>query len=856
MKNLIASTGILMLLILFCSVKAQEFPWPTHLGEPKIIEPGPPGVINETISEDTTTTGERIHNHYILRRGQTYYYTRRIENTGYSLMVTSEEGEGELPIIKALGPQQGQEEAERPFQVMGNLYLKDLTIYGFDNGGNYTDNATVRLAANNIVLVVKNVNFDFNRRSAIRINSEGCKVYVEDCIFGNQGIASRLQQGFAVNLNKNGTVLLHMRNNTFYNHHNSIIQNWWPVRYNKMIFENNTVLNTGTGGMKLGQPDTLIIKNNLFVNIGILGEGFSGVINNSGEPYYYFSLDKNFTDTTQTTVLDPMLVQISNNHFYLDPAVAALLPDSSDKATETLFSPYTKTFWDENTNIIKNEAFTFTNFPAEEKDYKAYIDDYYTFAEPPVAEMPEFDTDFRQFDFSYPSTHEAYTAGTYGTPLGDLNWFGINMAVEVESPVYYCTGETSEALQAYGTELTWYDSINGTGQSTPFFPATDTAGEHTYFVTQTIDSVESEKVPIHVIVREYKITHVDSVTSCGSATSLKATTNYKGKGTESFMWEGDYGSSSESTFRFTAFQEGNILIEATTSTGCFADTLLSVSLLPANAEAWLSSVSTQVTNVNKIEWRLRNAELIDSVFILGKPEITGTDYDILARLDSTKSYYIDTRDSEIQSNSLYHINIKDVCGHKIDLSYPSHKAPRLKVSEESNGWLLEWENYIGRESNQILLLRGSSPENLTPVYSTYYNNSYLDISPLNDSAYYKVKVTFRNDMLGDAFDVAYSNVVMTVPLNTLIFDESGSGNLNIYPNPTNDLINIETVGIQNPENYTLKVITLTGNVVHISNLTSENAQLNLDDFGATGLYFIELWDDKGVRIANRKLILE
>src|SRR6056297_2281427 len=67
------------------NANAQDFPWP-DLGEAKIIEPGAPGVINETIHADTSATGERLHNHYILRRGQTYLYTARIQNTGYPLM--------------------------------------------------------------------------------------------------------------------------------------------------------------------------------------------------------------------------------------------------------------------------------------------------------------------------------------------------------------------------------------------------------------------------------------------------------------------------------------------------------------------------------------------------------------------------------------------------------------------------------------------------------------------------------------------------------------------------------------------------------------------------------------------------
>jgi hypothetical protein len=37
--------------------------------------------------------------------------------------------------------------------------------------------------------------FDFNRQQFVRINAVGCKLYVEDCIFGNAGVSQRFQQG-------------------------------------------------------------------------------------------------------------------------------------------------------------------------------------------------------------------------------------------------------------------------------------------------------------------------------------------------------------------------------------------------------------------------------------------------------------------------------------------------------------------------------------------------------------------------------------------------------------------------------------------------------------------------------------
>ena len=430
-KTFLLSITVFGLLITSISnANAQEFPWPTDLGDAMIIEPGAPGTINSTIHEDTAANGDRNHHHYILRRGQTYLYTARINNVGYPLMITAEDGDGPLPIIKALGPAAGEDEAERIFHAQGDLYLSDLILEGFDQQDGYTDNATIRLAADSITVVANNVVFDFNRQNNLRINSIGCSVYFENCIIANQGVAARLWQGFFIAMRGNYFEVAHFRNNTIYNMHHSVATSGSPAIYNKLIFEHNTVVNTGTGYFDIGRPDTFIFKNNLYVNAGILGDAIVGDRENFEEPFYFMSLDSNYTDTTNTAITDPSHFVFKNNNFYLDPAIAALLPDSSDKSTETLFNPYLQDLMGPN-NVVKDEAFAFTNFPVVLSEYEAYINDFYGFSEDP-AEMPQFTTDFSTFDFSYPTTHNAYTSATGGKPLGDLNWFGMEGPLGVE----------------------------------------------------------------------------------------------------------------------------------------------------------------------------------------------------------------------------------------------------------------------------------------------------------------------------------------------------------------------------------------------------------------------------------------
>jgi 1,4-alpha-glucan branching enzyme len=69
------------------------------------------------------------------------------------------------------------------------------------------------------------------------------------------------------------------------------------------------------------------------------------------------------------------------------------------------------------------------------------------------------------------------------------------------SPVNYCQNAVATPLQATGSNLLWYTAATGgTGSPTAPTPSTTTIGSTTYYVTQTIGSCESPRLPIVVNV--------------------------------------------------------------------------------------------------------------------------------------------------------------------------------------------------------------------------------------------------------------------------------------------------------------------------------------------------------------------
>ncbi len=173
--------------------------------------------------------------------------------------------------------------------------------------------------------------------------------------------------------------------------------------------------------MRFGRPDSVIFKNNLIIDMGILGDATQGDRSKFVEPLYFIDLDSVYTDTTNTTLKVPY-IDWRSNYFYFNPEVAALLPDSANPAYESLFTPNLEDIIGESKIHIMLEKFPFANFPATIAEYKAHIDDFYNQAET-RANLPQFDTPWNELDFSYSTSLPAYSAATDGGPIGDRNWF-------------------------------------------------------------------------------------------------------------------------------------------------------------------------------------------------------------------------------------------------------------------------------------------------------------------------------------------------------------------------------------------------------------------------------------------------
>jgi gliding motility-associated-like protein len=103
----------------------------------------------------------------------------------------------------------------------------------------------------------------------------------------------------------------------------------------------------------------------------------------------------------------------------------------------------------------------------------------------------------------------------------------------VVTPISYCQGAVASALTATGASLLWYtDSTGGSGTST-LVPQTVTAGDTSYFVSQTIGGCESPRAGILVIINpsvvpDVTITSTNTNVCQGTLISFSAIVNNAG----------------------------------------------------------------------------------------------------------------------------------------------------------------------------------------------------------------------------------------------------------------------------------------------------------------------------------------
>ncbi len=79
--------------------------------------------------------------------------------------------------------------------------------------------------------------------------------------------------------------------------------------------------------------------------------------------------------------------------------------------------------------------------------------------------------------------------------------------------------------------------------------------------------------------------------------------------------------------------------------------------------------------------------------------------------------------------------------------------------------------------------------------------------------------------------------------------------IKVYPNPTNDIITVDTGGLLNTMKLKMRITNSIGQILIETSLKDEKHTVKLSQFGATGVYYISILNANDESLAVRKIIL-
>jgi hypothetical protein len=117
------------------------------------------------------------------------------------------------------------------------------------------------------------------------------------------------------------------------------------------------------------------------------------------------------------------------------------------------------------------------------------------------------------------------------------------------------------------------------------------------------------------------------------------------------------------------------------------------------------------------------------------------------------------------------------------------------------------------------------------------------------------KFVYQENFFSDSIAVT-DTLIIDVAFSS-INNEKNVNRIKVYPNPTNDIITINTGNeYQQISNYSIRIIDTKGVLFFESKISKSLFEINLKDFGKTGLYYIQIVDNSNKVIELRKIILK
>lgn len=143
---------------------------------------------------------------------------------------------------------------------------------------------------------------------------------------------------------------------------------------------------------------------------------------------------------------------------------------------------------------------------------------------------------------------------------------------------------------------------------------------------------------------------------------------------------------------------------------------------------------------------------------------------------------------------------------------------------------------------------------LSPITYLVRSDSLTRVKGCDSTTHYFTRYVYAPNYYTDSISVT-DTLIIDITL-TGITQTNNINTIKVYPNPARDYVIINTQNYDQMSVYSLEIVNTLGQTVFENLINQAEFQINVNDFGGYGTYFIKVFDDQGKLLDTRKLILQ
>ena len=383
---------------------------------------------------------------FALQRGALYVLDGQVTNAGYHLRLEATGSATRPPVVQPAANTDGST-PDRSFRLEGDFTATGIYFLGMDDNGGL-QSQYFRVYQPDVTVTLDDCIGDYSRFAFIRFEAADGDVRIQNSLFrnnlqpGNSG-NGRLVVSFRVPIDS-----VVIRNSTIVGLGGGIFTTERELaNYFELV---HTTVYLSANGFLYDNGATTVrdmkVTDNLFVDVALVGNE-----TNSANPNGLFTVVG-----LDGVDLADRNIEFSNNNYAFTERGQQYFTNASNREPRLFYSEATTgEIWDalRASGAIEDattEAISFDTLPPEDEvaDFFAYAKEFFVdnqtgdFTDPAIDEdadpagppKPGSVVEVFPFtlDLSYPQTTAAYSGATGGCPLGDLNWFEDDAAVNVD----------------------------------------------------------------------------------------------------------------------------------------------------------------------------------------------------------------------------------------------------------------------------------------------------------------------------------------------------------------------------------------------------------------------------------------